>query len=88
MVLCERGLSAQRLDRTIIIPMGDVSVSRHDPHVAVSISIGARHVDFFRFQVDCVLGRLRSCNKSLRSQLFQAYLHSPLFSFPVLEPTC
>lgn len=75
MILCERGMSAQRLDRTIIIPAGNVSVSRHDSHVAVSISTTDRHVDFFRFQVDSILGRLRS-DGSLRSQLFQAYLHA------------
>ena len=76
MVLCDRGVSAQRLDRTIIIPAGNVSVSSHDPHVAVSISTEDRHVYFFRFQVDSILGRLRSSDGSLRSQLFQAYLHA------------
>ena len=75
MVLCERGVYAQQLDRTIIIPAGNVSVSRHGPHVAVSISTGDRDVEFLRFQVDAILGRLRS-DGSLRSQLFQAYLHA------------
>lgn len=75
MILCERDISAQRLNRIIIISAGNVSVSRHDPHVAVSISTADRHVDFFRFQVDSILGRLRS-DGSLRSQLFQAYLHA------------
>ena len=75
MVLCERGVFAQQSDRTIIIPAGNVSVSKHGPHVAVSISTEDRHVEFFRFQVDSILGRLRS-DGSLRSQLFQAYIHA------------
>ena len=76
MVLCDRGVSARRLDRTIIIPAGNVSVSRQDQHVAVSISTEDRHVYFFRFQVDELVGRLRSSDGSLRSQLFLAYLHA------------
>ena len=75
MVLCERGVFAQQLNRTIIIPAGKVSVSRRNPHVAISISTEDRHVHCFRFQADSILGRLRS-DGSLYSQLFQAYLHA------------
>ena len=76
MVLCERGVFAQQLDRTVIVPAGKVSVSRSDlSHVAVSISTGDRLVHCFRFQVDSILGRIRS-DGSLRSRLLQAYLHA------------
>ena len=75
MVLCERAKYARQLDRIVIIPTGLVSVSRHESHVVVSISNESRHVDYLRFQVDSILGRLRG-DGGLRTWLSQAYLHA------------
>ena len=84
MVLCERGRYAQQLDRIVIVPAGLVSVSRRESHVAVSISDTNRHVNYLRFQIDPILGRLRG-NGGLHSWLFQAYLHA-LTSYILTDP--
>ena len=75
MVLCERGEHTRALDRTIIIPFGEISVSKHETHMAVTISNENKAVDYLRFQIDPILGRLRG-DGSIRSRLYQAYIHA------------
>ncbi|KAF8326320.1 uncharacterized protein EI90DRAFT_3156603 [Cantharellus anzutake] len=62
--------------RRVIIPMGDISITRDDDHVAVTIKhSGSRRVEYYDYDVDTLLGRLVG-NGSLSSALFQSYLHA------------
>lgn len=75
MVLCEHGVQAQALDRTVIIPKGEVTIKKRGKHVDVTISNENEIVGYLRFQVDPILGRLRG-DSSLLSRLHQSYLHA------------
>jgi hypothetical protein len=62
--------------RNILIPSGDVSWSRVESHVSVTICCGSgARIPYYCYQVDEQLGRLVD-NGSLSGKLFQAYLHA------------
>lgn len=62
--------------RNVIIPHGDVSWSRKDNHVCVSIkACDSSTVPYYSYMIDPQLGRLVD-NGSLRSKLFRCYLHA------------
>ncbi|KAL8690285.1 MAG: hypothetical protein Q9218_004235 [Villophora microphyllina] len=75
LVLCAPGRHSRKLDRLVIIPKGDVLVSREEPHLAVRIAADGRDVQCLRYQYNPVLNRLDS-DGSMTSRLYQAYLHA------------
>lgn len=62
-------------ERSIIIPVGDISYHRNNDHVEVRIENRGDHVNYFRFNVDPQLGRLTDDGTS-NSKLFRCYLHA------------
>ncbi|KAH9056708.1 hypothetical protein EDB87DRAFT_1824048 [Lactarius vividus] len=64
------------MPRRVIIPQGDVEFSLDGDFASVSIKMGtARHVHWHEYAIDTDLGRLTG-NVSLRSKLYQCYLHA------------
>ncbi|KAH8997134.1 hypothetical protein EDB86DRAFT_928074 [Lactarius hatsudake] len=64
------------MPRRVIIPQGDIEFSSDGDFASVSIKMGsARHVQWHEYAIDTDLGRLTG-NVSLRSKLFQCYLHA------------
>ncbi|KAI9432103.1 hypothetical protein H4582DRAFT_1821614 [Lactarius indigo] len=64
------------MSRRVIIPQGDVEFGLNGDFTSVSINTGAaRHVHWHEYTIDTDLGRLTG-NVSLRSKLYQCYLHA------------
>ncbi|PGH03627.1 hypothetical protein AJ79_07319 [Helicocarpus griseus UAMH5409] len=62
--------------RGVIIPYGSVSFKRENNHVRVSIDNSSMAtVPYYYYKIDSELGRLVD-NGSLRSKLFQCYIHA------------
>ncbi|KAH9050298.1 hypothetical protein EDB84DRAFT_1585162 [Lactarius hengduanensis] len=64
------------MPRRVIIPQGNIGFVLDGDFSMVSITTGtARHVDWHEYTIDTDLGRLTG-NVSLRSKLYQCYLHA------------
>ncbi|KAH9013669.1 hypothetical protein EDB84DRAFT_1671224 [Lactarius hengduanensis] len=64
------------MPRRVIIPQGNIGFGLDGDFSMVSITTGtARHVDWHEYTIDTDLGRLTG-NVSLRSKLYQCYLHA------------
>ncbi|CUA77983.1 RNA replication protein [Rhizoctonia solani] len=69
---------AQSLPRSgsVLIPDGEVSFSKHNHHVSVSVRFDSRRsVDVYRYMIDEDLGYLAT-DAGLTSRLFKIYLHA------------
>ncbi|KAL8900129.1 MAG: hypothetical protein Q9207_005838 [Kuettlingeria erythrocarpa] len=75
LVLCAPGERSKLLDRTVLIPRGNVLVQRENSHVSVSVSSTGRDVQCLRYQQNAILNRLDG-DGSIVSRLYQAYLHA------------
>jgi hypothetical protein len=77
LVLCpSSGSSGSELPRRVIIPQGDVSFTLDGDFPSVSITTGAEQlVHWHEYTIDTDMGRLTG-NVSLRSNLYQCYLHA------------
>ena len=75
LVLCARGVYGKSLDRIVIVPKGEIHVSKQNSHVTAWITNGSNTVDYLRLQIDPILGCLRG-DQALFSQLYQSYLHA------------
>ncbi|KAL8970029.1 MAG: hypothetical protein Q9183_001709 [Haloplaca sp. 2 TL-2023] len=84
LVLCATGAQSRRLDRTVLIPKGDVSTTLSETHIVVDVSSTSRHVQCLRYQHNPVLERLDG-DGSVMSRLYQAYLHA-LTSYMLPDP--
>ncbi|KAH9048936.1 hypothetical protein EDB84DRAFT_1261517 [Lactarius hengduanensis] len=68
--------SSSEMPRRVIIPQGDIEFGLEGDFAHVSIETGtARHVHWHEYTIDTDLGRLTG-NVSLRSKLYQCYLHA------------
>jgi hypothetical protein len=75
LVLCHSRGSSE-IPRRVIIPQGDVEFGLDGDFSRVSIKTGtARRVHWHEYTIDTDLGRLTG-NVSLRSKLYQCYLHA------------
>jgi hypothetical protein len=75
LVLCPSSGSSELL-RRVIIPQGDISFTLDGDFAIVSIKTGAEQlVHWHEYTIDTDLGRLVG-NVSLRSNLYQCYLHA------------
>jgi hypothetical protein len=75
LVLCPSKGSAE-MPRRVIIPHGEIKFGLHGNFSTVSISTGSeRKVRWHDYTIDTDLGRLTG-NVSLRSKLYQCYLHA------------
>ena len=78
LVLCPKPISPEvsLLPRRVIIPQGEISFRTDGDFTGVSINTTAeQHVRWHEYVVDTDLGCLKS-NTSLRSTLYQCYLHA------------
>lgn len=75
LVLCAKGDRSKSLDRTVLIPKGDVSVMRKESHLHVHIATTGRDVQCLRYQLNIILNRLDG-DGSVISRLYQVYLHA------------
>ncbi|KAH9035653.1 hypothetical protein EDB85DRAFT_1889231 [Lactarius pseudohatsudake] len=67
---------SSEMPRRVIIPQGKITFGADGDFSMVSITTGtARHVDWHEYTIDTDLGRLTG-NVSLRSKLYQCYLHA------------
>ena len=66
---------AKTIDRVVIVPVGQIKLSRNDSHVLVEIKSESRAVSYYRYYVDDIVGRLRS-DGSAKSELYLVYLHA------------
>ncbi|KAH9179663.1 hypothetical protein EDB89DRAFT_1841766 [Lactarius sanguifluus] len=68
--------SSSEMPRRVIIPQGNIEYGLEGDFSRVSIKTGtARHVHWHEYTIDTDLGRLTG-NVSLRSKLYQCYLHA------------
>ncbi|KAH9030130.1 hypothetical protein EDB85DRAFT_2247266 [Lactarius pseudohatsudake] len=68
--------SSSEMPRRVIIPQGNIEFGLEGDFSRVSIKTGtARHVHWHEYTIDTDLGRLTG-NVSLRSKLYQCYLHA------------
>ncbi|KAL8856035.1 MAG: hypothetical protein Q9178_007344 [Gyalolechia marmorata] len=75
LVLCARGGQSRKIDRSILIPQGLVSVTRESEHVVVEIVLEGAHVQYMQYQHNSVLSRLDG-DGSFMSRVYLAYLHA------------
>ena len=75
LILCGSEAIARSHDRLLIIPEGEISVSRSSSHVRVNISACNNRVRIFRYQIDATLQYLRPGADKL-GHLYIAYLHA------------
>ncbi|KAL8755210.1 MAG: hypothetical protein Q9184_004869 [Pyrenodesmia sp. 2 TL-2023] len=75
LVLCAKGERSKGLDRTVLIPKGDVLVQGEGSHITVRVSTTGRDVRCLRYQRNALLNRLDG-DGSVVSRLYQAYLHA------------
>ncbi|KAI9447738.1 hypothetical protein H4582DRAFT_2137682, partial [Lactarius indigo] len=68
--------TSSEMPRRVIIPQGNIEFGLEGDFASVSIKTGtARHVHWHEYAIDADLGRLTG-NVSLRSKLYQCYLHA------------
>ncbi|KAL8720734.1 MAG: hypothetical protein Q9225_002434 [Loekoesia sp. 1 TL-2023] len=84
LVLCAKGDRSRSLDRTVLIPRGNVSAMREGSHLVVHIETSGREVQCLRYHHDAILGRLEG-DGSVLSRFYQAYLHA-LTSYLLPDP--
>lgn len=75
LILCGSEAIARNHDRLLIIPEGDIIVSRSSSHVEVNISACNNNARIFRYQIDATLQCLRPGADKL-GKLYIAYLHA------------
>ncbi|KAL8936479.1 MAG: hypothetical protein Q9216_004910, partial [Gyalolechia sp. 2 TL-2023] len=75
LVVCAKGDQSKNLDRTVLVPQGQVSTTREGSHLSIRITSIERHVPCLRYQYDPILGRLEG-DGTVVSRLYQAYLHA------------
>ena len=75
LILCGSEPYARNHDRLLIIPEGEINVSRSSNHVQVNISACNNNARIFRYQIDASLKCLRSGADKL-GNLHIAYLHA------------
>ncbi|KAL8922139.1 MAG: hypothetical protein Q9208_005334 [Pyrenodesmia sp. 3 TL-2023] len=75
LVLCAPGRQSRGLDRTVLIPRGNVFTELHGDHLNVEVRTTGRDVQCFQYQINGVLGRLEG-DGSFASRVYQAYLHA------------
>ena len=75
LILCGSDTVARKHDRLLIIPEGELSVSKSPGHVQVDISPGNNNARVFRYHIDGPLQRLRPMADKL-GNLYIAYLHA------------
>ena len=84
LVLCGIDQLARKHERLLVIPQGEISISKCEPHVSVSTSSTCPKIRLFRYQVDAVLRRLQGSG-DIMSTLYKAYLHA-LTSYVLPDP--
>ncbi len=75
LILCGSEAIARNHDRLLIIPQGEINVSRSSSHVQVNISARKNNVRIFRYHIDASLQCLRPVADKL-GNLYIAYLHA------------
>ena len=75
LILCGIGQLARKHDRLLIIPQGEISVSKSGFHVRVTISSSSNKVRLFQCRIDGILRRLQG-SADIMSSLYMAYLHA------------
>lgn len=75
LVLCGIGQLAEKHDRLLIVPQGEVFVSKSGHHVSVTMSTSGQKIRLFRYHIDGVLRRLQGSG-DITSALYKAYLHA------------
>ena len=75
LILCGIAPLAKKHDRLLIIPQGEVSISKTRLHVSVTMSTSGKKIRLFRYQIDGSLRRLQGTG-DITSILYKAYLHA------------
>ena len=75
LILCGSGAIARNHDRLLIIPEGEINVSRSSSHVQVNISARNNNARIFRYHIDASLQCLRR-GPDRMGNLYIAYLHA------------
>ena len=84
LILCGSKAIARAHDRLLIIPEGEITVSRSSSHVQVNISACNNNARIFQYQIDATLHCLRPGADKL-GKLYIAYLHA-LTSYNLPDP--
>ena len=84
LILCGIGQLARKHDRLLVIPQGEISVSKSGTHVSVMISSSSNKVRLFQYRIDGILRRLQG-SADIMSTLYMAYLHA-ITSFVLPDP--
>ena len=84
LILCGIDQLARKHDRLLVIPQGELSISKSGPHVRVTMSTSGDKIRLFRYQIDGVLRRLQGPG-DITSTLYKAYLHS-ITSYVLPDP--
>ena len=75
---------AQKFDRQVLIPEGEVSLSKVNGHVQVEISHHGNSARLYQYAIDPILGRLTDSSEP-REILYKAYLHA-VTSYTLPDP--
>ena len=84
LILCGNGQLARKHDRLLVIPQGEISISKSGTHVNVTISSNSNKIRLFQYQIDGILRRLQG-SADIMSSLYMAYLHA-ITSFVLPDP--
>ena len=85
LIVCGSEANARNHDRLLIIPEGEITVSRSSSHVRVNISACSNYARIFRYQIDAALQCLRLGRTNWATYISHIFTRSHPMVFQILS---